>query len=205
MTQLSESVRSPMQTKKPSSGLRRSSSPAFFLEMEIGIPKMGLWSVLSGMLVLIAMKLLFSLTVRPVPSLITLIAMASGSAGMYMGIRALTFQVALGRARKAYPKNPKGMVVRGNELPRNAFLLVTVLPVTSIPLMCLALYELGVAFGPKMWIVIAVGTAISLRDLIAAGHVLLVGPSRWIRETQRGLDVLLPMEAVGDLQKPGKL
>lgn len=194
-----------MQTKKPSSGLRRSSSPAFFLEMEIGIPKVGLWSVFSGILVLIMMKLLFPLTVRPVPSLMALIVMASGSAGMYMGIRSLTFQIALTKAKKMYPKNPKGMVIRGNELPRNAFLLVTVLPVTGIPLMCLALYEWGMAFGPKMWIVIAVGAAISLRDLIAAGHVLLVGSSRWIRETQRGLDVLLPIEAVGDLQKPGKL
>jgi hypothetical protein len=173
--------------------------------MEIGIPKMGLWSVLSGILVLLVMKLLFPLLVRPVPFLTTLVAMAAGSAGMYMGIRILAFQIALKKAGRVYPKKPKSMVVRGNELPRNAFLVVTVLPVTSIPLMCLALHAWGMAFGPKIWIVIAVGTAISLRDLVSAGHVLLVGPSRWIRETQRGLDVLLPAETVGDLKKPGKL
>ena len=184
-------------TKKSITPPVLSGTQSFFLENEIRLSGMGLWSTLLGLCVLLILKFLLPSPGRSIPSLAILIAIGIAVTVFYLGIRFIAFGLIRRKVAQKYSgRNLKARPIQGGELPRNWFLLALVVPGVSLIPLCCGLLAMGIGLGHEMWIVVCVGGAQSLRDLIGAVHVLFVDPARWIKETSVGLDVLEP---VGEL------
>lgn len=154
---------------------------------------MGIWSTLLGLCVLVVMRFMLPAAGGQLPSLSALTVWALGTAGFYFGVRFAAFGIVRARARREYrEKNPGARILPYAELPRNLFLVASLAPVVSLIPLCFALLGMGTRVGPQLWILISVGAALSLRDLTGAAHILFVDPSRWIKETSAGLDILDP-------------
>ncbi len=181
-------------TKKSTTTRVQSGTQSFFLESEIRLSGMGLWSTLLGLCVLLILKFLLPAPARNMPSLAVLIAIGIAVTVFYLGIRFVALGVIRWKVTQKFPvKNLSLRSIQGGELPRNWFLLALVVPTISLVPLCCGLLAMGIGLGHEMWIVICVGAAQSLRDLIGAVHVLFVDPARWIKETSVGLDVLEPV------------
>lgn len=158
---------------------------------------MGVWSTLLGLCLLVVMRFVLPASGGQPPSLATLTIWALATAGFYFGIRFVAFGIARGRARREYrEKNPGARVFPYAEVPRNLFLVASLAPSISLIPLCFGLLGAGTRVGPQLWILISVGAAVSLRDLTGAAHILFVDPSRWIKETSAGLDILDPAAEV---------
>lgn len=169
--------------------------PPFFLEEEILVPSRGrgLYESTVGLLVLIALWLVFPEVSRPLPSLMELFAWAVGGAGFYYGMRLVTYYVVWLATLHTYPSSAGIHPAARGELPRNAFLVVLLFPIVAFVALCLVLSRFAFGFGPTAWIAAAVVAGVSLRDVRLAWNVLFLDTSRWIKKTKRGLDVLQPV------------
>jgi hypothetical protein len=177
--------------RKPVTEPLRTGPSPFLREAEVRLSGMGLWSTLLGFCVLMVMRFLLPAAGGQLPSLSALTVWAFGTAGFYFGVRFVAFGIVRPRARREYrEKNPGARVFPQSELPRDLFLLASLAPVASLIPLCFCLLVTGTRVGPQLWILISVGAALSLRDLTGAAHILFVDPSRWIKETSAGLDIL---------------
>jgi hypothetical protein len=166
--------------------------PPFFLETEIRLvfPGLGLYTTGVGLLVLTAFRSTFPGHYQPLPSLTILLVTSVVSVGFYYGVRLLSYWCVWAWVIRKHP--PVGRIhpaARG-ELPRNAFLFVLLCPCSAFIPLCAFLYIQTGAFRPELWLAVAVAAAISIKDLRAVWHLSSIDPSRWVKETSSGMDVL---------------
>ncbi len=151
---------------------------------------LGVYSTCVGLFVLCAFRLLFPGIHSPLPSLISLIVVSAGSAVFYYGIRHSSYWLAWAWVIRRYPSIGGIHPAARGELPRNAFLLVLLFPCLGFVPLCAVMYGFHEGFRPALWLCIAVGAALSVRDLRVVRHLLFIDRSRWLKETMNGMDVL---------------
>ncbi len=175
---------------------RQLDPPPFFLESEIrvGGSGFGLTALGVGVLMVVSFPMLAGKPSQPLPSLSLLVVVALVAASFYIGVRFLTYWIIWLRAIGSHSYNDGIHPAARGELPRNAFLIVLLAPLTSFIVIALLIWRLGVDFRPEFWLAVAVAVSISLRDLKAAWHVIHVEPDRWIKETRHAIDVLRPVD-----------
>lgn len=173
--------------------------PPFFLDDEILLPSRGLalYALLVGLLILIALRLLFLVT-YPLPSLGRLVIFSIGTGGFYHSVRFLGYWVAWVGVTRTYPSSGAIHPAARGELPRNVFLLVIILPCAIFVPVVAAYSLMGPGFTPEMWLVVAVVISLSIRDVSGAWNLLFCDRETWIKESGRGLDVLRLARATGD-------
>jgi hypothetical protein len=129
-----------------------------------------------------------------VPSLAVLLTWSFGVAALYVAVRFAAYWCAWSAVIRRYP------LVRGvhpaarGELPRCAFIVVVLAPLSICSAVLLVLSKGGTAFSPEIWLALAVAVGISVRDLRIARHLVFLAPDRWIKETPGGLDALRPTD-----------
>ena len=165
--------------------------PPFFLEDEIVLPSRGLalYALVVGLLILIALRLL-SVVTYPLPSLSRLMAFSVGTGLLYHSIRFVSYGIAWAAVKRSYPLSGGIHPAARGELPRNAFLLVLLLPAATFIPLCVGYVFEGKGFGPEMWLVVAVLASLSLRDITAGWNLLFCNSDTWVKAHERGLDVL---------------
>jgi hypothetical protein len=169
--------------------------PPFFLEKEIRLPTrlMGVYAVVTGVLVLVVLRFIIPVHANSLPSLTRLFVSAIGTTGFYCGFRFLTYWAVWAYVIRKYPSSGGIHPAARGELPRNCFLLVFFAPgVVFIPL-CAILARLELGFSPTLWLAVAVVAGISLRDVHAGWTILSCDTSAWVKETSTGLDILRPV------------
>lgn len=166
-------------------------APPFLLDDEIVLPSrsLALYALVVGLLILIALRLLFVVSF-PLPSLGRLVAFSVGTALLYHCIRFVSYWIAWGVVTRKYPLTRGIHPAARGELPRNAFLLVTILPSAAFVPLCGAYVLAGNGFGPEAWLVVSVVASLSIPDVSAGWNLVLCSPDTWIKSSERGLDVL---------------
>jgi hypothetical protein len=169
--------------------------PPFFLEGEIRLSGLRLNILCSavGLGALLALRFLLPDPVNPLPSLTILIVSSVGAATFYFGVRFVTYWAVWRKISGTYRQSGGRYLGANGELPKNAFLLVFMAPLTAFAVLCLILAGGHGGFAPDWWVAVAVVAGLAFRDLKAAWQVLLLEPSLWLKETSRGLDVLMPV------------
>ncbi len=188
---------SPLRVSKlPGSGPSAVSSspvdpPPFLLEDEIVLPSrsLALYAIVVGLLILIALRLLFVVS-YPLPSLGRLMFFSVGTALLYHCVRSISYWTAWARVTRKYPLTRGIHPAARGELPRNAFLLISILPSATFFPLCVAYVIAGNGFGPEAWLVVAVVASLSIPDMSAGWNLVFCSPDTWIKSNERGLDVL---------------
>ncbi len=149
-----------------------------------------------GLIVLLGFRLFLPDPDRPLASLSLLMMSSVGAAVLYLSIRLVAYWAIWRKVSGNYRQKGGRYLGANGELPKNAFLLVFMVPLAAFASLYLILAGRGDGLGPGWWVAIAVVAGIAFRDLKAAWHVLFLDQARWLKETPRGLDVLKPV--VGD-------
>jgi hypothetical protein len=169
--------------------------PPFTLEKHVSLPvtRSALWAVVLGSLLLVGSRFLFVGTSRSIPPLIWLIVASVTSAGLYLGIRFITYWVVWSRVVRTYPLVGRTHPAARGELPKRSFLFVLVIPFAACMAIGAVVFHVSSASRPVLVLAVAVVAGMALRDLRALGHVLFLECSCWIRDTPAGLEVLKPV------------
>jgi hypothetical protein len=168
--------------------------PPFILKKYVSLPvtRSALWAVGLSLVILLGYRLLFAGTGRHVPSLLWLMMASVAGAGLYLGIRFITYWVVWTHVVRTYPLVGRTHPAARGELPKRSFLFVLVIPVTTSLSLCFALFHITSGLAQVLVLPIAVIAGIALRDIRALGHVLFLEGSYWIRDTPAGMEVLKP-------------
>lgn len=170
--------------------------PPFYLEGEVrvGVQRGGVLGLAVGLVILLVFLALSTHASVAGASLSRLIIVSGAAAVFYLSVRLLLFWAVWFRAVRKH----RGIVgvnpaARG-ELPRNGYLLVSILPLVAFVVACVVGSRWVADPGPAVWLAMAVIAGIALRDLTAAWHVMFVAPYCWVKETGSSLDILRPVE-----------
>lgn len=168
--------------------------PPFILEKYVSLPvtRSALWAIGLSSVILLGYRLLFAETGGPIPSLLWLMSASISGAGLYLGIRFITYWAAWTHVVRTYPLVGRTHPAARGELPKRSFLFVLVVPVATSLSLCAALFHITSGLAQVLVLPIAVIAGIALRDMRALGHVLFLDGSYWIRDTPAGLEVLRP-------------
>ncbi|MDQ7784894.1 MAG: hypothetical protein RDU20_18570 [Desulfomonilaceae bacterium] len=166
--------------------------PPFFLEREIRLTfrGLGVYSTGVGIAVLLVLRAAFPGIYDPLPSLVSLLAISACSVGFYHGVRVFSYWLTWGWVIRRYPSIGGIHPAARGELPRNAFLTVLLSPSIGFVPLWVGLYWLYEGFRPEIWLCTAIWAASSMGDLRSVRHLVSVDPSRWIKDTPTGMDVL---------------
>jgi hypothetical protein len=169
--------------------------PPFTLEKHISLPvtSSAIWALGLSCLLLIAYRLLFAETGRPIPSLLWLMVASIVGAGSYLGIRFITYWMVWTQVVRTYPLVGRTHPAARGELPKRSFLFVLIIPIAASLSMCAAIYHVSSSSFQVLVLQIAVIAGIALRDMRALRHVLFLENSYWIRDVPAGLEVLRPV------------
>ncbi|MEW6136790.1 MAG: hypothetical protein AB1733_01055 [Thermodesulfobacteriota bacterium] len=173
--------------------------PPFFLEDEIVLPSrgLGLYALLVGLLILIALRLLFPVT-GLLPSLSQLMVISVGTVAIYLFVRFFGYWIAWVVVIRSYPASGGIHPAARGELPRNVFLVVLLLPIGIFVPICAIYCWKTSGFPPEMWLVVSLVISLSVRDVIAVSGLVFNDGQTWIKESDRGLDVLRPTSSLSE-------
>ncbi|MEJ2717216.1 MAG: hypothetical protein P8182_08770 [Deltaproteobacteria bacterium] len=115
------------------------------------------------------------------------------SAGLYLGIRFITYWVVWSRVVRTYPLVGRTHPAARGELPKRSFLFVLVIPLAACMAIGAVVFHVSSVSRPVLFLAVAVVAGMALRDFRALGHVLFLECSYWIRDTPAGLEVLKPV------------
>jgi hypothetical protein len=171
--------------------------PPFYLEgvVWVGVPRGGAFGFAVGLAILLLVVVLNTTPSGAGGSLGRLMVASIAAAAFYLGARKLIFWVVwLAALRKNQASGAVNPAARG-ELPRNGYLLVSILPLVAFVIACVAGSRWVTDPGPGMWLAVAVIAGIALRDITAAWRVMFVPPYCWIKEKGSSLDILRPVRS----------
>lgn len=171
--------------------------PPFYLMgvVRIGVPRGGVFGFAVGLAILLLFVVLNTNASEVGGSLGRLTIASAAAAIFYLGARKLIFWVVwLAALRKNQASGAVNPAARG-ELPRNGYLLVSVLPLVAFVIACVAGSRWVADPGPGMWLAVAVIAGIALRDLTAAWRMMFVPRYCWIKEKGSSLDILRPVRS----------
>lgn len=168
--------------------------PPFILERHVSLPvtRSAMWAVVLSSLLLVGFRVLFAHTGRSIPPLLWLMAASITAAGLYLGVRFITYWAVWSRVVRTYPLVGRTHPAARGELPKRSFVFVLVIPIATCIALGVVLIYLGSGFSPELVLAMAVVAGVALRDVRALGHVLFLECSYWIRDTPAGLEVLKP-------------
>ncbi len=169
--------------------------PPFFLEGEIRLSgsRMNITCAAVGLTVLLALWIFLPDPAKPLPSLTVLVMSSVGAAAYYFSVRFVAYWATWRRISGTYRQTGGRYLGANGELPKNAFLFVFMAPLAAFTVLCLISVGPRGWLGPCWWVAIAVVAGLAVRDLKAAWQVRFLDPTRWLKETSRGLDVLKPV------------